>query len=58
VNLAHQIAERLCELLTGCLNFSGVGGSSATVLDAHESDSNLENVYCFTIEVAFSNSEG
>ena len=58
VNLAHQIAERLCELLTGCLNFSGVGGSSATVLDAHESDSNLENVYCFTVEVAFSNSEG
>lgn len=57
VNLAHQIAERLCVLLTGCLNFTGVGGSSATIIDAHESNSNLENVYCFTIEASFSNSE-
>lgn len=57
VNLAHQIAERLCKLLSNELNFSGVGGSSATILDAHESDSNLENVYCFSIEISFSHSE-
>lgn len=58
VNLAHQIAERLCVLLTGCLNFTGVGGSSAIIVDAHESNSNLDNIYCFTVEASFSNSEG
>jgi hypothetical protein len=57
VKLAHQIAERVCELISGCINFTGVAGSSAIIVDAHESDSKLDNVYCFTIEATFSNAE-
>lgn len=57
VKLAHQIAERLCTLLSGCVDFSGVAGTTPLIVDAHESDSRLDNVYCFTIEVTFSNVE-
>ena len=55
VELAHSISERLCYLFENKLNtFCGVENFTTKLVEAYESDSNLENTFCFTLVLEFS----
>ena len=55
VNTAHKIAEELTRMIDReLLPFCGVDSLESRFVTAHESNVDIENVYCFTVVFEFS----
>lgn len=55
VNTAHLIAEELTKMIDReLLPFCGVDSLESRFITAHESNVDIENVYCFTVVFEFS----
>ncbi|NGQ95313.1 hypothetical protein G3578_09115 [Brevibacillus sp. SYP-B805] len=55
VNLAHQIAKRIVALFEGKLMpFQGMENFESKFVTMYESDSGLQNAYCFTVVMQMS----
>jgi len=55
VNTAHLIAEELSNMIDRqLLSFYGVDSLESKFITAHESNVDIENVYCFTVAFEFS----
>lgn len=54
VNLAHQIADRIKSLFEGVIHpMMGIESFESCVESMHESATDLNNTYCFTVVVQF-----
>jgi len=55
VNLAHQIAKRIIDLFEGKLMpFMGMENFESKFVTGYESDSGMQNAYCFTVVMQMS----
>ena len=55
VNTAQRMASRIQELFDGVIHpFMGVENFESLLVTMHESESDLQNTYCFTVVISFS----